>query len=250
MTNEFRFLQLNLLHQNLKNHSMYKNILSLSDLKIFMENHVFAVWDFMSLLKRLQNDLTCVSIPWKPVSNEFKEACHLINAIVLGEESDMGPDGLPIDHFSLYVKAMEEIGASTSLIYDFINAVDFKLVDESIFNFTNFNLDLAKNAKTHEVCAAFFYGREKLIPDMFQSILNDLKNNLEAESFKHLIFYLERHIELDGGDHSHKAYNCLSILCGNDEIKWQEAILAGENSLKKRIQLWNDVDNKILINRR
>jgi len=55
------------LRQEIINHKVYGVINNTDSLKIFMQYHVFAVWDFMSLLKSLQNNLTCNSIPWFPV---------------------------------------------------------------------------------------------------------------------------------------------------------------------------------------
>lgn len=235
-------------HEHLKNHSLYCKIQTEEDLQIFMESHVFAVWDFMSLLKRLQNDLTCVTIPWRP-SRYPKVVVRLINEIVLGEESDKDLAGNPCDHFTLYLRAMEDLKADSTRLLNFSTDLNYDLwCTTAEKNFVKFNLDLATNGKIHEVAAAFFFGREKLIPDMFTSILGDFSQHFDSHdeiNFPNLRYYLQRHIDIDGGEHSHLASDCLKFLCENDELKWDEARIAGVQSLILRSALWDEIEQNI-----
>lgn len=234
-------------HHKVANHSMYNKILTINDLKILMESHVFAVWDFMSLLKRLQREITCVELPWKP-SPYPKKMVRLINEIVLGEESDLDQNGEATDHFTLYLKAMDEIGARNSTLKIFIEDLDFNNLSLAQKNFVQFNLNLAANGKIHEVAAAFFFGREKLIPDMFTNLLDDLEKNIDKndqDRFPNLKYYLKRHIQIDGEEHSHLALECLSYLC-DDEVKWNEAKNSGIKSLKLRSELWDEVETLLI----
>ncbi len=93
-------------------HPLYRELSSLERLRRFQQYHVFAVWDFMCLLKALQQQLTCPTVPWLPVGDP--EVRRLINEIVLGEESDELPGGRVLSHFELYLEAMRESGADCS----------------------------------------------------------------------------------------------------------------------------------------
>ena len=202
-----------------------------------MEHHVFAVWDFMSLLKSLQRYITCVELPWRP-SGYPAEMVRLINQIVVGEESDLDQFGKPCSHFDLYLKAMEEVGADTTKIKMFMETLDFDLIPHGAREFVRFNLETATSGTVLEVAASFLYGREKLIPDMFVSIVETLeKENVAAPT---LVYYLKRHIEVDGGEHGPLAERCLDVLAENAEKK-ELAYRMGVKALEMRDLLWNNV---------
>ncbi len=223
-------------HNELISHPVYKSLKSLRDIRVFMEYHCFAVWDFMSLLKSIQNKVTCTTVPWRP-SPYSSEVVRMINEIVLGEESDVDQFGNPCSHFELYLKAMDEIGANTVVIKDFMNTFDTTLLPNGAREFVEHNLDLALNGRLEEVAASFFYGREKLLPDVFTQIVQVLKaENLECPT---LLYYLERHIEVDGESHGPLAMKCLKEICENNETKTLRAQYAGVQALRMRFEMWN-----------
>jgi hypothetical protein len=106
-------LRLMPLRKELAAHPLYQRIRTLGHVRVFMESHVFAVWDFMSLLKVLQRALTCVDLPWVPTP--FPVSRRFVNEIVLGEESDEY-QGRPTSHFEVYLEAMEQVKADTRAI--------------------------------------------------------------------------------------------------------------------------------------
>ena len=106
----------------LLHHPLYKKVQTIEDLQCFLENHVYAVWDFMSLLKALQAKLTCTTTPWFATKNP--ETRYLINEIVLAEESDLSIDGRRLSHYEMYIEAMQSSGANTTGIEHFLSEVD------------------------------------------------------------------------------------------------------------------------------
>lgn len=239
------------LRSQLVSHPLYAKIEDIAHIKTFMANHVFAVWDFMSLLKSLQKNLTCVSTPWLPVKDA--NTSYLINEIVLGEESDVDEIGNRTSHFQLYLKAMDQVGAKyvllTQLLKEIENGTDVHEAiaslnsSEAVKNFLNFTFKLVKENKTHVLAAVFTYGREDLIPDMFLSIVKDLEQKfpLQLSTFK---YYLERHIEVDGEHHSKLAYEMTDSLC-TTSMHWQEATEAVKEALTLRVKLWDAISSEI-----
>jgi len=236
------------LRKQLIEHKLYKHINSLHDLGVFMEHHVFAVWDFMSLLKALQQKLTCTTLPWMPVGNANTR--YLINEIVTGEESDIDEHGNRTSHFELYLKAMEQAGCPAIAIDDLFNELNYgKNIDEALIiadiplaarNFVQHTFDVIETGKAHIQAAVFTFGREDLIPDMFISIVKELSLQM-PHKVDTLLYYLQRHIEVDGDHHSQLAYRMTAELCGDDDNKWHEAFAAVQEALQARIALWNGI---------
>ena len=234
------------LRARLAAHPLYRAIRTEAQLRTFMQSHVFAVWDFMSLLKALQARLTCVSVPWVPTA--YPASRRFINEIVLGEESDEY-QGQPISHFELYLQAMHQAGASAEAIQALIAKLPGTGIDQALASadipagaraFVQSTFALIAQGKLHALAAAFTFGREDLIPDMFRALVHDLsaRNNNNLATF---IWYLERHIEVDGEDHGPLALRMVADLCGQDEQKWQEAAQAAAEALEARLQLWDAV---------
>ena len=224
-------------------HKLYSKLKNKSDIKKLMESHVFAVWDFMSLLKALQINLTCFEIPWRPIGDP--KIRRLVNSIVLEEESDVDSEGNPASHFELYLEAMKECEAETSTIETFmknLNKNSRPKINEDIDSFLNTTFSIIEGGKSHEIASAFTFGREDLIPDMFLAIVNDMN---KEKSFDKFVYYLERHIELDGGDHGPLALELICNLCGDDEKKWDEVQEVAIKCLKARKLLWDKIYNDI-----
>lgn len=227
---------------SLAENPMYFSLHNLENVRTFMKYHVFAVWDFMALLKSLQKKITCVEVPWLP-SSYNPELVRLVNEIVLGEESDIDEQGSAKSHFELYLKAMREVGAGTGPVEEFLATLNMENLQEPLREVISYHLDLALNAPTHQVAASFFYGREKLIPEMFESIVAVIeKNQIHCPT---LIYYLKRHIELDADEHGPKAKKCLYELLDNEQKK-QEAIGTATASLHMRFKLWNFIHQEMI----
>ncbi|CAM2065015.1 DUF3050 domain-containing protein [Sulfidibacter corallicola] len=234
--------------RRLKQHPLYRRIQTARDVRIFMEHHVFAVWDFMCLLKKLQRALTCTHLPWVPRGNP--KVRRFINQIVLEEESDQLDDGRVLSHFELYRLAMEQSGADLRNIDLFLVAQHSGVpapqalreagVPEAAARFVASTLDLIEEGRVAAIAAAFTFGREEVIPHMFRALVDDLNQQFPGQ-FATLKLYLERHIELDGDSHAHLAETMVREICGDDPLLWEQAESAAVRALDSRIELWDGV---------
>lgn len=224
-------------------HRIYSSVTDLPSLRCFMESHVFAVWDFMTLLKSLQRRLTGMELPWRPPA--LPAAARIINEIVLAEESDERSAGVYISHFEIYVAAMEEVGASTEAVRGLLkNGLHNTAVPEHCRAFLAETFRFAE-LPVHCSAAAFLIGREDLVPQMFSRMLRHLTETgqlMPGSSFK---FYLERHIEIDGDSHGPLARQLLESLCNGDTGLWAEATEAAIKALAARAEFWDATETWI-----
>lgn len=245
MTTNNHFAEINAKQHVLENHLIFRAIQNRDDLDLFMSWHVFAVWDFMSLIKRLQRELTCIDLPWVPSRHPL--ATRLINEIVLGEESDELPSGGFLSHFELYLLAMREVGADTNQIEAFVallragtpvnQALDKVSTHPCIQDFVNNTMATACNGSVYQVLGSFFFGRENVIPQMFRSLLANW--HIDESDAPMFVYYLNRHIELDSDSHGPAAWKIINELTQDNPVAMQQLKSAAVASINARIKLWD-----------
>lgn len=232
--------------ERLVSHPLYGLVDSPARLRRFMEAHVFAVWDFQSLLKAMQQRLTCTTLPWLPTPDP--EARRLVNEIVLDEESDELPEGGSASHFELYLDGMRQARADTGpidrLIASLRNGTPLPQAlatcggHPAAIEFVRRSFAVIESGATHTIVAAFTYGREDVIPDMFRNLVVQLAEQ-DPATWGRFRFYLERHIEHDDEKHAPVCRRIVARLCGADPVKWAEASATARGCIEARIALWD-----------
>jgi len=236
------------LRDRLVSHSLYGLIDGPGRLRRFMASHVFAVWDFQSLLKALQQRLTCTTIPWLPTPDP--EARRLVNEIVLDEESDALPEGGSASHFELYLDAMRRAGGDTAPVERLLDRLRGGMpLEEALHGcgcppeaavFVRRSFTVITAGSTPAIAAAFTYGREDVIPDMFRGLVARLADE-DPAAWGRFRFYLERHIEHDDEHHAPVCRRIVARLCGTDPTAWAEAEAAARECLAARIDFWDAI---------
>jgi len=230
-------------------HPIYTDLRTVEDLKVFMEHHVFAVWDFMSLLTALQRRFTCVELPWRPRGSPL--ARRLVNEITLIEESDE-IDSVHTSHFELYLSAMDDVGADTTTIRAVVDraaagddvhvALAAAGAPASIRRFVGSTWDVVDSAPDHVLAAVFALTREDLIPDMFEQVVAGMDDEHAAARF---LTYLDRHIAVDADEHTPMAMALLASLCTEDQ-HWQDCVRAAVRGLDERFALWTAISTALV----
>ena len=224
------------------NHPLYASMTSVRRVRAFMSVHVFAVWDFMSLLKALQQHLTCVEVPWSPRGDTLCR--RLINEIVLGEESDQF-DGNVLSHFEMYLAAMDQAGADRAPLERFLDALaatrdvpralTLAGVPEPAAQFVRSTWRVIDRGEPFELAAVFAFGRESLIPAMFTHVLEG------DHCMPMLRDYLLRHVEIDEEVHTPLALRMVGTLCGDNPARWAIARRAVLDALAARTRMWDGI---------
>ena len=246
----------------LVSHPVYRLVDGPDRLRRFMESHVFAVWDFQSLLKAMQQRLTCTGVPWTPTADA--EARRLVNEIVLDEESDelpadeaervglVGHDGplTSASHFEIYLAAMRQAGADTRPIGRLIGLLQDGVPLSSALaacggppaalDFVRHTFSVMESGETHRIVAAFTYGREDVIPSMFRNLVTALADE-DPDTWGIFRFYLERHIAHDDEKHGPICRRIVARLCGDDPDRWADASATARSCIEARIALWDAI---------
>ena len=245
----------NPLRKELGKHPIYQSVKTPEALRVFMSYHVWAVWDFMSLAKRLQLVFTCCELPWIPPRRP--DLARLVNEIVRDEESDLDHLGRPASHFQSYLAAMDTVKAPTKPIKNFIamleagedwkGALSRATAPHAAARFVEGNLAIAQDGAPGEVAAAFAFGRELVLPKIFSLFLSCLDESDQLdEEWTPLKFYLQRHVELDGDEHGPAAEQMVVHAVEQDGGDWEPAIDAATRSLEARLLLWDATHQAIV----
>lgn len=229
---------------------LVKDLMSSKDqLAVFMEHHVYCVWDFMSLVKGLQHSIAPSSWPWRPTQHTTNGCARLLNDIIKTEESDYVA-GRYLSHFDLYLEAMEEVGANTRTVKTFVNSVfdiglyrAMSIVPEPSRRFMESTFGFIGTNKPHVMASAFAFGRETVIPGMYMNMVKKL--GITEQQAPKFYLWLNRHIEVDGESHGPASIDLVNILCNNDEMLFKEAELAGHKSIQDKIDFWDSVQQVI-----
>lgn len=237
------------LRSRLDHHPIYAAVQTVADLRVFMQHHIYSVWDFMSLVKYLQHTVAPARWPWTPGADASVQ--RFINELVLEEETDEAGPAHPGEfssHFQLYLGAMREIGADINPALRFVELAGQQGIGAALASglapapsqvFTHTTFSFIESGQAHSVAAALALGREHVIPNMFRAFLARMAVDEQQAPIFH--YYLKRHIHLDEDFHAPLSLRLLNGLCANDASKVAQARTAAEQAVAARVAFWDGV---------
>jgi hypothetical protein len=229
-------------------HPVFPLITTVPRLLCFAKIHVYAVWDFACLLRALQHSLVDSNFLWTPPANPL--ACRLINNLLAEEETDALPDGRYLSHFQLYLEAMQQCGADTRPIQQFILGIKQQMSlprllelptlpkPAKIFIADTFKIITQSN---HTMAASLAFARGNITSGMFTKLLKHIPVKKNAKVLQGFVQYFQRHIDLDSSKHNQQSQQLLAELCGTNATKWQQAQEAAQFSLDSRLRLLDGI---------
>ncbi len=235
--------------QILENHKLYERVADEASLRLFIEHHVICVWSYNFLLRDIHQELVTMIHPLN--SQSQKEAIRLVSEMILEEEVEEQNDGTLVSHLEIYLEAMQDLGANISPIVSFFDLQDSGQTWQTALKHAHFPTAVSRYARKmsriaegplHERAAALFYEGEPFIPDAFLMRLGLLGN---AVKIGRLLDYFERHIEGLKRPGFSASGRLVEILCGDDEQMALEAEKAAEEAMKNRVDLWNQISDKL-----
>jgi hypothetical protein len=241
------------LAKRVRSHEVFARLASIDDVRVFMEHHVWAVWDFMSLLKSIQSALAPAAAPWTPVRDP--ESARFVNEIVLGEETDEAPDGGHASHFEIYLSAMEAAGARMDAIramtlsvatgVSWRRALEDASPPAAAREFVTATMETTESSLPERV-AAFTLGREEVIPGMFREAVTRLdRSGVRGADLRLFRWYLDRHITVDGDHHGPLAARLFERVCLTDARTRDVSLQAAVRALDLRVALWDATAHEI-----
>jgi hypothetical protein len=249
--------KLNHLVDQLLHHPVYPCINSLETLRLFMESHVYAVWDFMSLTHALRRQLSSPGKLWTPGASP--RHLRMIYTILLDEETDIweeldGKRRVVLSHFELYLKAMDEVHANREgmdALLDTVQSTGGNYFDPSavtelhrgVASFLDYHLELVKEADLARIAGAFYFGREAILPDLFERVI--AQPWFQKNKAPLFVTYCQHHVHLDGDVHGGMAEELFEYACAGDSEKRHAGLLAGIATLKARHRLLDGIHQGI-----
>lgn len=233
----------------LTQHPILHAVSDRAGLRVFMASHVYAVWTHISLVKRLQHELTSVAVPWVPPRS--RHAARLINELVTGVECDLDADGAPISHYELYLDAMQNVGADTRSIRRFVQliddgsssalerAFDSATTPQHVRTYVRHALRVARQGSLAQVMGCFLHERDISLQQSITRLLAEWTRTSPA--LPRLAYYLERHSQLECGRHAERLQRVVQELDSTSPRFADDVLASARESLGTRIRFWDGV---------